>query len=55
MHYRTARIDFLEGIDGFLEQMPHVREVPATSFETAELEARARRTWSCPPRPEGRP
>jgi L-ascorbate metabolism protein UlaG (beta-lactamase superfamily) len=39
MHYRTARIDFLEGIDGFLEQLPHVRAVPATSFETAELEA----------------
>ena len=39
MHYRTARIDFLESVDAFLEHMPHVKHVPGTSFETAELGA----------------
>jgi hypothetical protein len=37
MHYRTPRIGFLETADAFLERMPHVRRVPATSFDTAEI------------------
>jgi hypothetical protein len=37
--YRTARVDFLETADAFLEQMPRVKRVPGPSFETAEVEA----------------
>jgi L-ascorbate metabolism protein UlaG (beta-lactamase superfamily) len=34
MHYRTPRIGFLEGVDAFLEGMPHVQRVAASGFET---------------------
>lgn len=37
MHYRTPRIGFLETADAFLERMPNVRHVPATTFDTAEI------------------
>jgi L-ascorbate metabolism protein UlaG (beta-lactamase superfamily) len=38
MHYRTPRVDFLEGPEAFLERMPRVTRLHAASFETAELE-----------------
>jgi L-ascorbate metabolism protein UlaG (beta-lactamase superfamily) len=38
MHYRTPRVDFLEGPEAFLERMPRVTRLDAPSFETAELE-----------------
>jgi L-ascorbate metabolism protein UlaG (beta-lactamase superfamily) len=37
MHYRTARIDFLETADAFLEQMPDVHTLETSGFETADL------------------
>ena len=39
MRYRTPRIDFLDGVEPFVERMPHVKRVPAPSFDTAELDA----------------
>jgi hypothetical protein len=39
MYYRTPRIDFLDGVEPFIEHMPHVERVPAPLFDTAELEA----------------
>jgi L-ascorbate metabolism protein UlaG (beta-lactamase superfamily) len=39
MHYRTPRIDFLDGVEPFVERMSHVKRVPAPSFDTAELDA----------------
>ena len=38
MHYRTPRVDFLEGPEAFLERMPRVTRLGAPSFGTAELE-----------------
>jgi L-ascorbate metabolism protein UlaG (beta-lactamase superfamily) len=38
MHYRTPRVDFLEGPEAFLERMPRVARLDASWFETAELE-----------------
>jgi L-ascorbate metabolism protein UlaG (beta-lactamase superfamily) len=37
MHYRTARIDFLEPLDEFLARAERVRRLAGTSFETDEL------------------
>jgi L-ascorbate metabolism protein UlaG (beta-lactamase superfamily) len=37
MHYRTARIGFLEPADAFLELFDDVRVLDEASFETAEL------------------
>ncbi len=37
MHYRTARIDFLESVEPFLERMHRVHRLDAPRFETAEL------------------
>jgi L-ascorbate metabolism protein UlaG (beta-lactamase superfamily) len=37
MHYRTARIGFLETADAFLEPFPHVERLPTPVFETSEL------------------
>ena len=37
MHYRTARIDFLETAEPFLERMSHVQRLDAPHFDTAEL------------------
>jgi L-ascorbate metabolism protein UlaG (beta-lactamase superfamily) len=37
MHYRTARTNFLETEEAFLELMSHVERLPGPSFETAEL------------------
>jgi L-ascorbate metabolism protein UlaG (beta-lactamase superfamily) len=39
MHYRTPHVSFLQPVDAFLERMPHVKHVPGTSFETADLES----------------
>jgi L-ascorbate metabolism protein UlaG (beta-lactamase superfamily) len=38
MHYRTARLDFLEPADEFLALMASVITLDSTSFETGELE-----------------
>jgi hypothetical protein len=38
MHYRTPRIDFLEGPEAFLERMPRVKRLESTAFDTAALE-----------------
>lgn len=38
MHYRTARVNFLDPPDVFLERMPHVRRLDAPAFDTAELD-----------------
>ncbi len=37
MHYRTHRIGFLQPVDGFLEQMPHARQLEQTGFDTEVL------------------
>jgi L-ascorbate metabolism protein UlaG (beta-lactamase superfamily) len=37
MHYRTARINFLETADAFLERSPHVERLEQSVFETSEL------------------
>jgi L-ascorbate metabolism protein UlaG (beta-lactamase superfamily) len=37
MHYRTARIDFLETEEDFLAAMPDVERLDSPSFETADL------------------
>ena len=37
MHYRTARVNFLEPVDPFLERMPSVHRLDSTGFDTAEL------------------
>jgi len=37
MHYRTARIDFLEPADAFLELSAHVQRLPTAIFDTAAL------------------
>jgi L-ascorbate metabolism protein UlaG (beta-lactamase superfamily) len=37
MHYRTPRIGFLETADAFLELMPYVEQLPASTFETGQL------------------
>jgi L-ascorbate metabolism protein UlaG (beta-lactamase superfamily) len=39
MHYRTARIGFLDAADEFLERMPRVHRVDGPAFETEELPA----------------
>jgi L-ascorbate metabolism protein UlaG (beta-lactamase superfamily) len=36
-HYRTARIDFLEPVDAFLEHAPAVHHLDASSFDTGDL------------------
>jgi L-ascorbate metabolism protein UlaG (beta-lactamase superfamily) len=33
MHYRTARIDFLDTADAFLQRMVHIQHLPASAFE----------------------
>jgi hypothetical protein len=55
MHYRTPRVDFLDGVEPFIERMPHVKRVPAPFLDTAELEAEDTPLWWCPPRPRTRP
>ncbi len=37
MHYGTHRVNFLEPVDPFLERMPNVHRLSASSFETDEL------------------
>ncbi len=37
MHYRTARTNFLETEEAFLELMSHVERLPGPVFDTAEL------------------
>jgi L-ascorbate metabolism protein UlaG (beta-lactamase superfamily) len=37
MHYRTARINFLEPADAFLDAFGDVRRLDATAFETRDL------------------
>jgi L-ascorbate metabolism protein UlaG (beta-lactamase superfamily) len=37
MHYRTARIGFLDPPDAFLERMPHVHRLDTPSFDTTAL------------------
>jgi L-ascorbate metabolism protein UlaG (beta-lactamase superfamily) len=37
MHYRTARINFLETADAFLERSAHVERLEQSVFETSEL------------------
>jgi L-ascorbate metabolism protein UlaG (beta-lactamase superfamily) len=37
MHYRTARIDFLETVEPFLERISHVQRLDAARFDIAEL------------------
>jgi len=37
MHYRTDRIGFLDPVDPFLEQMPHVHRLDETGFDTESL------------------
>jgi L-ascorbate metabolism protein UlaG (beta-lactamase superfamily) len=37
MHYRTARINFLEPADAFLEKMPSVERLSETGFDTDSL------------------
>jgi L-ascorbate metabolism protein UlaG (beta-lactamase superfamily) len=37
MHYRTARIDFLETAEPFLERISHVQRLDAPRFDIAEL------------------
>ena len=37
MHYRTARINFLEPADAFLEKMPAVERLSETGFDTDSL------------------
>jgi L-ascorbate metabolism protein UlaG (beta-lactamase superfamily) len=39
MHYRTARVDFLDGAEPFLQRMPRVKRMSVPSFGTADLEA----------------
>ena len=39
MHYRTARTNFLETADAFLERSEHVERMPEPSFETSTLPA----------------
>lgn len=38
MHYRTARIGFLDPPDAFLKRMEHVERLSETGFETAALD-----------------
>jgi L-ascorbate metabolism protein UlaG (beta-lactamase superfamily) len=37
MHYRTARIGFLEPVDAFLDRMVRVERIGQTAFDTADL------------------
>jgi L-ascorbate metabolism protein UlaG (beta-lactamase superfamily) len=37
MHYRTARVNFLESADAFLERMPHVHRLDSATFDTDAL------------------
>ncbi len=37
MHYRTARVNFLETADEFLERSGHVERLEQSTFETGEL------------------
>ncbi len=39
MHYRTARVNFLEPADPFLERMAQVERLTQSSFDTSELPA----------------
>lgn len=39
MHYRTARVNFLEPADDFLARMPVVHRIGATAFDTEQLPA----------------
>jgi L-ascorbate metabolism protein UlaG (beta-lactamase superfamily) len=39
MHYRTPRIGFLEPVNGFLERMPRVHRLEASTFDTTQLSA----------------
>jgi len=41
MHYRTPRVNFLEPVDGFLEQMGEVHRAGATRVQTDALAVRA--------------
>jgi L-ascorbate metabolism protein UlaG (beta-lactamase superfamily) len=38
MHYRTAKINFLEDESAFLDALPHVTRLDSPSFDTGELE-----------------
>jgi L-ascorbate metabolism protein UlaG (beta-lactamase superfamily) len=37
MHYRTARVNFLEPVDGFAERMPATQRLDSPAFELSEL------------------
>jgi L-ascorbate metabolism protein UlaG (beta-lactamase superfamily) len=41
MHYRTARVSFLETAEPFLERMPHVRRLDTSAFDVSDLPAEA--------------
>jgi L-ascorbate metabolism protein UlaG (beta-lactamase superfamily) len=41
MHYRTARTNFLDEIDGFIARMPSVHRLDVPAFDTDELPADA--------------
>jgi L-ascorbate metabolism protein UlaG (beta-lactamase superfamily) len=51
MHYRTARISFLEPLDPFAELMPAVHRVDRPLFDTAELPAGDRQLLVVPSAP----
>jgi L-ascorbate metabolism protein UlaG (beta-lactamase superfamily) len=51
MHYRTARTNFLEPVDAFLERFDSVVRLSAPSFETSELTERPRPTIVVPAAP----
>jgi L-ascorbate metabolism protein UlaG (beta-lactamase superfamily) len=51
MHYRTARTNFLEPVDAFLERFDSVVRLSAASFETSELTEGPRPTIVVPAAP----
>jgi L-ascorbate metabolism protein UlaG (beta-lactamase superfamily) len=42
MHYRTARVNFLEGVEPFLERSAAVTRIEGPRFDTAEIGGRSR-------------
>lgn len=51
MHYRTARVDFLEPVDGFVERMQEPRRLDGPAFDSDELPADAERLAVVPAAP----
>jgi len=51
MHYRTAKINFLEDETDFVAAMPAVQRLDATSFDTADLKRGAEPTAIVPAAP----